>query len=95
MIEAQIERFAPGFRDRVLARPRCTAATRKQRESYRGRYQRGAANLAQLIARPVLATPYRTPLHGVYLCSSSTPPGGGSRHVRLSRCSGGVERPFI
>jgi phytoene dehydrogenase-like protein len=38
----------------------------------------GAANLMQLIARPILSpTPYRTPLHGVYLCSASTPPGGG------------------
>jgi len=38
----------------------------------------GAANLWQLIARPVFSqTPYRTPLRGVYLCSSSTPPGGG------------------
>jgi phytoene dehydrogenase-like protein len=38
----------------------------------------GAANLTQLIARPILSpTPYRTPLPGVYLCSASTPPGGG------------------
>ena len=38
----------------------------------------GAANLAQLIARPIFShTPYRTPLEGVYLCSASTPPGGG------------------
>jgi phytoene dehydrogenase-like protein len=38
----------------------------------------GAANLMQLIARPILSpTPYRTPLSGVYLCSASTPPGGG------------------
>jgi phytoene dehydrogenase-like protein len=38
----------------------------------------GAANLTQLIARPILSPkPYRTPLRGVYLCSASTPPGGG------------------
>jgi phytoene dehydrogenase-like protein len=38
----------------------------------------GAANLMQLLARPILSpTPYRTPLRGVYLCSASTPPGGG------------------
>src|SRR6185295_17387212 len=60
-IESQIERFAPGFRDCVLAP-----------------HKMGAANLMQLIARPILSpTPYRTPLPRVYLCSASTPPGGG------------------
>jgi phytoene dehydrogenase-like protein len=38
----------------------------------------GATNLTQLVARPILSpTPYRTPLSGIYLCSASTPPGGG------------------
>jgi phytoene dehydrogenase-like protein len=78
--ERQIERFAPGFRDCIIARS-CTAAADLEKTNANligGDINGGAANLAQLIARPVLsATPYRTPLKGVYLCSSSTPPGGG------------------
>jgi phytoene dehydrogenase-like protein len=79
-IESQVERFAPGFRETVLAR---NAATAKQMESYNANYvggdiSGGASNWRQLIFRPVTAlSPYRTPLEGVYLCSSSTPPGGG------------------
>ncbi len=79
-IEQQIERFAPGFRDCILARHRTTAADLEKTNAnlIGGDINGGAANLAQLIARPVLsATPYRTPVPGVYLCSSSTPPGGG------------------
>ncbi|HEV2096643.1 MAG TPA: NAD(P)/FAD-dependent oxidoreductase [Chthoniobacterales bacterium] len=79
-IEQQIERFAPGFRDCILARHRTAAADLEKSNAnlIGGDINGGAANLAQLIARPVLsATPYRTPLPGVYLCSSSTPPGGG------------------
>jgi phytoene dehydrogenase-like protein len=79
-IESQIERFAPGFRDCILAR-HTTAATDLARSNPNlagGDINGGAANLMQLIARPILsATPYRTPLRGVYLCSASTPPGGG------------------
>ena len=80
LIEAEIERAAPGFRDRVLARHARTAAGH---EAYNPNYVGGdigggLATLGQLIARPTLAwDPYRTPLRGVYLCSSSTPPGGG------------------
>jgi phytoene dehydrogenase-like protein len=78
--ERQIERFAPGFRDCIMARS-FTAADDLEKTNANligGDINGGAANLAQLIARPVLsATPYRTPLKGVYLCSSSTPPGGG------------------
>jgi phytoene dehydrogenase-like protein len=79
-IESQIERFAPGFRDCVLARHTMAAAdlARSNPNLSGGDINGGAANLMQLIARPILsATPYRTPLPGVYLCSSSTPPGGG------------------
>jgi phytoene dehydrogenase-like protein len=79
-IENQIERFAPGFRDCVLARHKLSAADLKKSNPNLagGDINGGAANLWQLIARPVLSpTPYRTPLCGVYLCSSSTPPGGG------------------
>ena len=79
-MEAQIERFAPGFRDLVLARSVRTAA---EAESYDpnllgGDINGGAATLRQTVFRPVPRwNPYRTPLEGVYLCSASTPPGGG------------------
>jgi phytoene dehydrogenase-like protein len=79
-IEAQIERFAPGFRDLILARHVFTAA---EMEAYNPNYVGGDINsgvqdLTQLFTRPVpQLNPYRTPLKGVYLCSSSTPPGGG------------------
>jgi phytoene dehydrogenase-like protein len=79
-IEAQIERFAPGFRDTVLARHTFTAA---EMESYNPNYVGGDINggvqdLRQFFTRPLPRwSPYSTPLQGVYLCSSSTPPGGG------------------
>ena len=79
-IENQIERFAPGFRDCILARHKLSAADLEKANPNLagGDINGGAANLWQLIARPVLSpAPYRTPLRGVYLCSSSTPPGGG------------------
>lgn len=79
-IEREVERLAPGFRDLVLARHVRTAAAL---EAYNPNYVGGdigggLASLGQVFARPVLARdPYRTPLPGVYLGSSSTPPGGG------------------
>jgi phytoene dehydrogenase-like protein len=79
-IEAQIERFAPGFRDRVLARVTRTAV---QAEAYNpnflgGDINGGRASLRQTALRPVPRwNPYRTPIEGTYLCSASTPPGGG------------------
>ena len=79
-MEAQIERFAPGFRDLVLARAVRTAA---QSEAHNpnllgGDVNGGAQTLRQTAFRPVPRwNPYRTPLPGVYLCSASTPPGGG------------------
>ena len=79
-IEAQIERFAPGFRDRVLARSVRTAPEiARYNPSYTGGdIAGGAATLRQTIGRPALRwNPYRTPLPGVYLCSASTPPGAG------------------
>ena len=79
-IEAQIERFAPGFRERVLARS-VTGPAELEAENPNlvgGDLNAGAADLRGLLARPVArAVPYRTPLPGVYLCSASTPPGGG------------------
>jgi phytoene dehydrogenase-like protein len=79
-IERQIERFAPGFRDCVLARHRSNAAAleRANPNLIGGDINGGATRLWQLIARPVVSpAPYRTPLRGIYLCSASTPPGGG------------------
>jgi phytoene dehydrogenase-like protein len=77
-IEAQVERFAPGFREVVLARAaRPPALLQAENRNYvGGDINGGVMDLAQLIARPALV-PYRTPLRGVYLCSSATPPGGG------------------
>jgi phytoene dehydrogenase-like protein len=79
-IEAQIERFAPGFRDRILARSVRTAADleRYNPSCPGGAITAGAGTLRQTIGRPALRwNPYRTPLAGVYLCSASTPPGAG------------------
>ena len=79
-IEKQVERFAPGFRDTVLERHTMNT---HQVQQYNANYiggdiNGGAQTLMQLFTRPVLnLTPYRTPLEGVYICSSSTPPGGG------------------
>jgi phytoene dehydrogenase-like protein len=79
-IEAQVERVAPGFRDLILARhvlaPRDFEAY--NRNDVGGDIVGGANTLRQLVARPTLrALPWRTPRRGVYLCSASTPPGGG------------------
>lgn len=80
VIEAQIERFAPGFRDRILARH---VRNSTQYEAYNanmigGDIAGGANNLMQVLARPFLQRdPYSTPNKRLYLASSSTPPGGG------------------
>jgi phytoene dehydrogenase-like protein len=79
-IEDQIERFAPGFRDLVLARhtANCVQLESGNANLVNGAIDGGATDLWQLIARPVLSSvPYRIPLKGYYLCSASTPPGGG------------------
>ncbi len=79
-IEEQIERFAPGFRDLVIARSVRTAAEAERRNPNHigGDISGGAGTLRQTLLRPSARwNPYRTPLPGVYLCSSSTPPGGG------------------
>jgi len=79
-IEAQIERFAPGFRETILARSTRLAV---EMEAYNPNYVGGDINggiqdLRQLFTRPVARLdPYSTPTRGIYLCSSSTPPGGG------------------
>ena len=80
LIEAQIERFAPGFCDCILARStrNCAELERGNPNYIGGDINGGAATLWQLIARPTLSfNPYATAIPGVFLCSSSTPPGGG------------------
>jgi phytoene dehydrogenase-like protein len=79
-IEAQIERFAPGFRDLILARRITTPRDfEAENASYvGGAITGGAATLAQLFTRPVARLdPYSTPNPHLFLCSHSTPPGGG------------------
>jgi phytoene dehydrogenase-like protein len=77
-IESQIERFAPGFRQRILAR-HVTPPAEVERHNANligGDICGGANDLRQMFLRPTPSL-YRTPLRGVYLCSASTPPGGG------------------
>lgn len=79
-IEAQIERFAPGFRERVLARRVTSPAGFEQRNGnyVGGDIAGGAHDGLQLLFGPaVRPVPYSTPARGVYICSSSTPPGAG------------------
>ena len=79
-IEAQVERFAPGFRDLVLAR---SARSAPQMEHENANYVGGDINggvqdLRQLFTRPAIRlNPYTTPDPRLFLCSSATPPGGG------------------
>lgn len=79
-IEGQIERFAPGFRERILARHVMDTA---QLESYNANYiggdiNGGAIDIRQLFTRPALRpSPYRTSEKGIYICSAASPPGGG------------------
>ena len=78
--EAQVERFAPGFRELVHARAATGPADfeRRNRNIVGGDINGGALDLGQLFFRPVRkVVPYRTPIKGLYLCSSATPPGGG------------------
>jgi phytoene dehydrogenase-like protein len=79
-IGAQLERYAPGWRDLVLARHVLAPDDLEQWDPnlVGGDVGGGAGDLRQFVARPVLSPhPWRTPLDGVYLCSASTPPGGG------------------
>ena len=79
-IEAQIERFAPGFRDRITARHVMGPSAMEAHDAnyIGGDINGGMADLRQFIGRPTLSpVPWKTPMEGIYLCSSSTPPGGG------------------
>jgi phytoene dehydrogenase-like protein len=77
-IEAQVERFAPGFRELILARA-TRSPSQMERENANlvgGNISGGANSLLQLFLRPT-ARLYSTPVKGLFLCSASTPPGGG------------------
>jgi len=79
-VEAQIERFAPGFRDLVLARAVRTAADEEAHNPnyVGGDIAVGMQTLRQTVFRPTVSwNPYRTPVRGLYLCSSATPPTPG------------------
>jgi len=104
-LEAQIERFAPGFRERVLARHvRSVSAMELHNANYvRGDVVTGANDARQMIFRPRVALdPYATGIPGVFLCSAATPPGAGAHgmcgynaaHSALRRL-GGSDRPDV
>ncbi|HEU5034849.1 MAG TPA: NAD(P)/FAD-dependent oxidoreductase [Mycobacteriales bacterium] len=79
-IEAQIERFAPGFRDLVVSRSTMTAAEEEElHPNYvGGDINVGAATVRQMLFRPVVRwDDYATPNPSIFLCGSATPPGGG------------------
>ncbi len=80
IIENQIERFAPGFRDCILAKATKSPAAleRYNANCVGGDINGGAGDLSQLFTRPVAKiNPYAMPSKGLYICSASTPPGGG------------------
>ncbi|MBI1377856.1 MAG: FAD-dependent oxidoreductase [Frankiales bacterium] len=79
-IERVVERAAPGFRDRILARSTLDTAALHAHDANEigGDIAGGAGDWRQLLTRPVASlSPWRTPVDGLYLCSASTPPGGG------------------
>jgi phytoene dehydrogenase-like protein len=79
-IEEKIERYAPGFKELILAKNKMTAS---DMEIYNPNYVGGDINgglqdLFQLYTRPIISlSPYRTSVKNIFICSSSTPPGGG------------------
>jgi phytoene dehydrogenase-like protein len=78
-VEAQVERFAPGFRETILARSALSAAAMERHDPnlVGGDINGGVQDLRQLFFRPVVArVPYATPVPGLFICSASTPPGG-------------------
>jgi phytoene dehydrogenase-like protein len=80
LVTRQVERFAPGFRERILASRAMTAAERVafNPSDIGGDILGGAFSFVQAIRRPIISpTPWRTPMRGIYLASASTPPGPG------------------
>ncbi len=94
---AQLERFAPGFRDRILATSSSTAI---EVEAHNPNYlggdiAAGEVSLTQLVARPTLLDPWSTPLPGLYLCSASSAPGPGVHGMGgLGAARRALEREF-
>lgn len=98
VIEGQIERFAPGFSDLVLARTaRGPAQLEAENPNYvGGDINCGAASLRQVLARPVArVSPYSTPNPRIFLCSSATPPGGGVHGMCGYHAARAVLRPRL
>lgn len=96
-IEAQLERFAPGFRDTVLARHTMTTADLERgNENYLGGdISAGAHDGLQFLLRPFpKVDPYATPDRGIYLCSASTPPGAGVHGMCGANAARSVLRAF-
>ena len=80
LITRQVERFAPGFRDRILAHHAVPASAREaiNPSEIGGDVLGGSFTIRQAVRRPTLGpSPWRTPMRGVYLASASTPPGPG------------------
>jgi phytoene dehydrogenase-like protein len=80
IIENQVERFAPGFKERILAKHTFnTVQMQEHNPNYiGGDIGGGKLDITQLFTRPALRwSPYKTSTKGLYICSSSTPPGGG------------------
>jgi phytoene dehydrogenase-like protein len=93
-VEAQVERFAPGFRERILARSTRTAAEVEEHNPNMigGDIGGGANDLFQFLLRPFARwNPYTTPDPSLYLCSASTPPGGGVHGM----CGAGAAEEFL
>ncbi|MEO0895667.1 MAG: NAD(P)/FAD-dependent oxidoreductase [Bacteroidota bacterium] len=95
IIENQIERFAPGFRDVILAK---SSMNSPAFEAYNPNYvggavTGGAADITQLFTRPVgLINPYSTPNEKIFICSASTPPGGGVHGMNGYHAAKAVEK---
>ncbi|MDB5001314.1 MAG: FAD-dependent oxidoreductase [Mucilaginibacter sp.] len=80
IIENQVERFAPGFKETILAKHTFNTAQMQEHNSnyIGGDINGGIIDIGQLFTRPALRwSPYKTSAKGLYICSSSTPPGGG------------------
>jgi phytoene dehydrogenase-like protein len=95
-IEAQVERFAPGFRELVVARHAMGpgAFEEHNRNLVGGDLNNGAMDLGQLFFRPARRlVPYRTPIRGVYLCSAATPRAAACTALRLCGGSSSRARP--